>query len=45
MERIIDFSKTGSSYVSPKVEEIDIVTSQNILQGSDQNLDPENGIW
>lgn len=45
MERIIVFSKTGSSYVSPEVEEIDIVTSQHILQGSDQNLDPENGTW
>ena len=45
MERIIDFSKTGSSYVSPAVEEIDIVASQHILQGSDQNLDPENGTW
>ena len=45
MEQIIDFSKTGSSYVSPVIEEIDIANSQNIFQGSDQNLDPENGIW
>ena len=33
------------SYVSPEIKEISIVSSQHILQGSEQNLDPENGIW
>ena len=35
----------GCSYVSPEIKEISIVSSQHILQGSEQNLDPENGIW
>ena len=41
----LDSIRMGCSYVSPEVEVIDIATSQNILQGSDQNMDPENGTW
>lgn len=36
---------TGFSYVSPEIKEISIVSSWHILQGSEQNLDPENGTW
>lgn len=32
-------------YVSPTVKEIELVASQQILAGSDQNMDSENGVW
>ena len=32
-------------YVSPAVKEIELVTSQRILAGSDQDMNSENGVW
>lgn len=41
----LDSMRMRCYYVSPEIKEIIIDSSQHILQGSELNLDPENGIW